>query len=132
MTKHIKSHKLSSSGLFHLFFTMEDSQVIIQPSDLIILPVIEKATILSGQKSKAEKTRKKKEGKTSREKERWSERAKRRKSVKRRLPDNRLLDLFSLSAILDHHWAEQRALPPESCGICFPDRKVDFHKSRAL
>lgn len=42
---------------------MEDSQVVIQPSDLIILPVIEKATILSGQKSKAEKTRKDKEGK---------------------------------------------------------------------
>lgn len=42
---------------------MEDCQIIIQPSDLIILPVIEKATILSGQKSKAEKTRKEKEEK---------------------------------------------------------------------
>lgn len=50
---------------------MEDSRVVIQPSDLIILPVIEKATILSGQKSKAEKTRKDKgEKKKSREKER--------------------------------------------------------------
>lgn len=39
------------------------SQVILQPSDLIILAIIEKATVLSGQKSKAEKTRKGKEGK---------------------------------------------------------------------
>lgn len=39
------------------------SQVILQPSDLIILAIIEKATILSGQKSKAEETRKDKEGK---------------------------------------------------------------------
>lgn len=37
---------------------MAYSQVTVQPSDLIILPVIEKATVLSGQKSKAEKTRK--------------------------------------------------------------------------
>lgn len=42
---------------------MEESQVITQPSDLIILPVTEKATILSGQKSEAEETRKDKEGK---------------------------------------------------------------------
>jgi len=52
--------------LFHFvqfILTMEDFQAIIQPSDLIILPVTEKATILSGQKSKAEKTRKDKEEK---------------------------------------------------------------------
>lgn len=49
---------------------MAYSQVTAQPSDLIILPVIEKATVLSGQKSKAEKTRKDKGGKKkSREKE---------------------------------------------------------------
>lgn len=82
------------------------SQVILQPSDLIILAIIEKATVLSGQKSKAEKTRKGKEGKKSREKERWYERVKRRKSMKCRLPRRWLLDLFSLSAILDHHWAK--------------------------
>lgn len=49
---------------------MAYSQVTAQPSDLIILPVIEKATVLSGQKSEAEKTRKDKGGeKKSREKE---------------------------------------------------------------
>lgn len=37
---------------------MAFSQVTAQPSDLIILPVIEKATVLSGQKSKAEKMKK--------------------------------------------------------------------------
>lgn len=49
---------------------MAYSQVTVQPSDLIILPVIEKATVLSGQKSEAEKIRKDKGGKKkSREKE---------------------------------------------------------------
>lgn len=48
---------------------MEDSRVVIQPSDLIILPVIEKATILSGQKSKAEKTRKDKGEKKKKQRE---------------------------------------------------------------
>lgn len=50
---------------------MAFSQVTAQPSDLIILPVIEKATVLSGQKSKAEKMKKDKgrKKKKSREKE---------------------------------------------------------------
>lgn len=45
------------------------SQIILQPSDLIILAIIEKATILSGQKSKAEETRKDKEGKKKKKKQ---------------------------------------------------------------
>lgn len=49
---------------------MAHSEVTVQPSDLIILTVIEKATVLSGQKSKAEKIRKNKGGeKKSREEE---------------------------------------------------------------
>lgn len=60
---------------------MAHSQVTAQPSDLIILPVIEKAKVLSGQKSKAEKTRKGKGGKRKRaERRRNDVRAEGRKS----------------------------------------------------
>lgn len=48
---------------------MAYSQVTVQPSDLIILPVIEKATVLSGQKSEAEKTRKDKGGEKKEQRE---------------------------------------------------------------
>lgn len=123
MTKHIEFNepgqkpKLSSSVLFNLFLTTEDSQVIIQPSDLIILPVIEKATILSGQKSKAEKTRKNKEEKKA---ERRRDGVREQREGKARSAGCPTTDCWTCSLLARYliiTGPNSEALPPESCGI---------------
>lgn len=62
-----------STKFFHFVqavLKMANPQVSVQPSDLIISSVIETATALSGQKSKAEKTRKDKGRKKKKKAER--------------------------------------------------------------
>lgn len=87
------------------------SSCMIQPSDLIISPFIEKATQpWSGQKNKKYRRKVQKTGE-SKETEGSSKKVS-KESVHEteRCPDFWMLDLFSLSAIPDHHWANPLSL----------------------